>query len=200
MQNSSNIVHRTHYDTKPYQCQYGIVFDDGNTFTYSGVMRNMREILKELMAENGDNAYTLEEKSKVPQPTIQRFLSGLHGDPRSTTVRKLAAAYGLTESQLRGHVPLTGKGAPSIENQPALTAEQKQLLTIMSNIEGEVRRHWLAIGKSLAKQKTDRRGHDKGHNPERRLDSATYGDTHDMKKSTYHEKEKPMDPQKRKDQ
>jgi transcriptional regulator with XRE-family HTH domain len=160
----------------------------------------MREILKELMDANGDNAYSLEEKSKVPQPTIQRFLTGLHGDPRSTTVRKLAAAYGLTESQLRGHVPLIGKGAPSIENQPALTTEQKQLLAIMGNIEGESRRAWLIIGKALAKQKKDRRRKDRGHNPERRLDSGTYGDDHDMKNSTYNEKDKPAEQQRRKDE
>lgn len=72
----------------------------------------MREILKELMAQAGDNAYSLEEKSGVPQPTTQRFLSGNHGEPRSSTVRKWAHAYGLSESQLRGDEPITGARAP----------------------------------------------------------------------------------------
>lgn len=50
----------------------------------------------------GDDAYTLEAKSGVPQPTTQRFLSGKHGEPRSATVKKWATAYGLKESHLRG--------------------------------------------------------------------------------------------------
>jgi len=62
----------------------------------------MRENLKQLMLASGDNAYTLSEKSGVPQPTIQRFLSGKHGEPRSSTVQKWADVYGVTESQLRG--------------------------------------------------------------------------------------------------
>lgn len=71
-------------------------------------MSEMQKILKILMDQNGDDAYSLEEKSGVPQPTTQRFLSGKHGDPRSPTVKKWAAAYGITESQLRGDQPIDG--------------------------------------------------------------------------------------------
>lgn len=63
---------------------------------------DIKDILKELMSRAGDNAYSLADRSGVPQPTIQRILSGKHGDPRSTTVKRLAAAYGVSESQLRG--------------------------------------------------------------------------------------------------
>ena len=66
----------------------------------------MRNILKHFMAENNDNQRTLAEKSGVTQPTIQRFLSGKHGNPNSATVKKLASAYKLSESQLRGDVPI----------------------------------------------------------------------------------------------
>ena len=66
----------------------------------------MRSILLRLMEENGDDAYSLERKSGVPQPTTHRFLSGKHGEPRSSTVKKWAAAYGLSESQLRGDEPI----------------------------------------------------------------------------------------------
>lgn len=67
---------------------------------------DMRSLLKALMALRDENAYALEERSGVPQATINRFLTGKHGDPRSTTVRKWAGAYNLTESQLRGDAPL----------------------------------------------------------------------------------------------
>jgi len=67
---------------------------------------DMRTLLKALMALADENAYGLESRSGVPQATINRFLTGKHGDPRPPTVRKPAGAYGLTESQLRGDAPL----------------------------------------------------------------------------------------------
>lgn len=95
-------------------------------------MEKMRENLKKLMLKHGDNAYTLAEKSGVPQPTTDRFLSGKHGEPRSSTVRKWAEAYEITESQLRGDQPIEGISA---EKTPSLVVEsfgkkQKGLLTI----------------------------------------------------------------------
>lgn len=62
----------------------------------------MLDLLQLLMQAHNDNQYTLAEKSGVPQPTIGRILSGKHADPRSTTVKKIASAYGLRESHLRG--------------------------------------------------------------------------------------------------
>ena len=54
------------------------------------------------MTLRGWNAYDLAESSGVPQSTIFRFLSGQHGEPRGTTIRKLAAGLGVTEADLRG--------------------------------------------------------------------------------------------------
>ena len=47
---------------------------------------DMRTLLKALMALRDENAYRLESRSSVPQPTISRFLAGKHGDPRPPTV------------------------------------------------------------------------------------------------------------------
>lgn len=66
----------------------------------------MREILAREMEKHGDDAYSLAEKCGVPQPTTQRFLSGKHKSANTETVKKWASAYGLTESQLRGDVPI----------------------------------------------------------------------------------------------
>lgn len=60
------------------------------------------------MDKHGDDAYSLHEKSGVPQPTTQRFLSGKHGDPMTRTVQKWAFAYDVSEGQLRGTEPLEG--------------------------------------------------------------------------------------------
>lgn len=77
---------------------------------------DMRELLKQLMALHNDDAYKLAEKSGVPQPTTQRFVSGKHGDPRSPTVKKWASAYGITESQMRGDQPLPSKLLKALED------------------------------------------------------------------------------------
>lgn len=62
--------------------------------------------LKLVMDAKAMNAYDLEKISGVHQPTIHRIVTGESKDPRSSTIRKLAAALGLTESQLRGDEPL----------------------------------------------------------------------------------------------
>jgi transcriptional regulator with XRE-family HTH domain len=65
-------------------------------------MSELSDNLKHEMALKGWNAYDLEKHSGVPQPTIHRILSGKHSDPRSKTVKKLAAGLGISEFQLRG--------------------------------------------------------------------------------------------------
>lgn len=84
---------------------------------YDFVMsEKMRLILEGLMKLNSDDAYSLQDKSGVPQPTTQRFLSGKHKSANSATVSKWAAAYNVTESELRGDIPL-GEALKSIYEQ-----------------------------------------------------------------------------------
>ncbi len=78
------------------------VLDEINNQTYIICMTELRKNLKKEMDSRGWNATALSEKSGVPQPTIQRFLSGTHGDPRSKTIQKLAKGLGVTEAVLRG--------------------------------------------------------------------------------------------------
>lgn len=75
-----------HCDTRSYPRQYVPVFARPHTPSYRPSM-DMRSLLKALMALRDENAYALEERSGVPQATINRFLTGKHGDPRSTTGR-----------------------------------------------------------------------------------------------------------------
>lgn len=142
---------RENNNTQSYPCQYANVFACSNTNSYIRGMDKMREILKELMSRSGDDAYSLEGKSKVPQPTTQRFLSGKHGDPRSSTVRKWAAAYGITESQLRGDVPIDGiadRQADTVK-PPELIGEapdeEKQLLEAIRKLDSETKTALLKI-------------------------------------------------------
>ncbi|MGE4370937.1 MAG: helix-turn-helix domain-containing protein [Burkholderiaceae bacterium] len=56
---------------------------------------NPREFLKLLMDRAGDNPNSLSTKSKVPQPTIFRFLNGTAKEPRLRTMTSIARVYGV---------------------------------------------------------------------------------------------------------
>lgn len=54
-----------------------------------------RELLQLLMDRAGDNPNSLSAKSKVPQPTIFRFLNGTAKEPRLSTMMPIAKVYGV---------------------------------------------------------------------------------------------------------
>jgi transcriptional regulator with XRE-family HTH domain len=77
--------------------------------------------LSHLMTETGETQYSLAAKSGVPQPTIQRILSGETKDPKANTVRKLLRALGRDPNALLasgGPAPASGTAVvsePSLE-------------------------------------------------------------------------------------
>ena len=83
-------------------CQHDFAFDKKYFDSYDVSMSDLRGNLLRLMVKKDWNAYDLERVSGVPQPTTQRFLSGRQNEPRSYTVRKWAAALGVSEAELRG--------------------------------------------------------------------------------------------------
>jgi len=89
-------------NTLSYLGQYEMVLYKQNTLSYDYAMSDLRTNLQHEMDLKGWNAYDLSNASGVPQPTIHRFLSGKHGDPRTTTIVKLATGLGVTEEKLRG--------------------------------------------------------------------------------------------------
>ncbi len=67
--------------------------------------------LSHLMAEAGVSQYALAAKSGVPQPTIQRMLSGETKSPKADTIRKLLLALGRDPNALlasAGQMPPDG--------------------------------------------------------------------------------------------
>ena len=93
-------------------------------------MTILRKNLKEEMSSRGWNATVLSERSGVPQPTIQRFLSGTHGDPRSSTIQKLAKGLGTTEAVLRGFEEAEAP-IPLYEKIEKLSAEDRATIELM---------------------------------------------------------------------
>lgn len=66
----------------------------------------MRDVLKKLIKFHGHEEQDLVKLSGVTQPTINRILNARHASARSDTVEKLAEAYGLTGSHIRGDIPI----------------------------------------------------------------------------------------------
>lgn len=66
----------------------------------------MRKNLIELMARAGDTPYDVQRKIGVPRTTTWRFVSGGQNEPRNATIKKWAKLYNVSESQLRGDVPI----------------------------------------------------------------------------------------------
>ncbi|ANN66454.1 helix-turn-helix domain-containing protein [Bordetella bronchialis] len=54
-----------------------------------------RALLKALMDKTGDTQNSLAQKTKVPQPTIHRFLSGTAKEPRLSTFEPIAKYFGI---------------------------------------------------------------------------------------------------------
>ncbi|MBT9097526.1 helix-turn-helix transcriptional regulator [Methylovulum psychrotolerans] len=65
-------------------------------------MSNLKDNINRELLKKGWTVTRLAAESGVPQPTIQRYLSGAHSEPRSSTIKKIANGLGLTEGELRG--------------------------------------------------------------------------------------------------
>lgn len=60
------------------------------------------EILRELMAEREVSEYALAKATGVPQPTINRILSGETQNPQRDTLQKLGRYFGRSSAQMAG--------------------------------------------------------------------------------------------------
>lgn len=67
----------------------------------------MSKLVENIKAELEKKRWTasdLSRASSVPQPTIQRILSGNHADPRSSTLKKIAHGLNVSEQKLLGYL------------------------------------------------------------------------------------------------
>ena len=97
-------------------------------------MSKMRSILKAKMSDAGHRPADIARATGLQTSTITRFLRGDTDHLRTDTVMELAKLYDLTESQLRGDIPIHGL------NVPAGRQGLKELLpldeyTFMSNVK-----------------------------------------------------------------
>lgn len=104
------------------------MFDLSDTSAYAQSMSTLRLNIIKLLAEKNWSDYDLEKASGVPQPTINRFISGKHNEPRGSTVRKLAKGLNVTEAELRGLVPI--ENIDTVKNDSLKTKENELPSTI----------------------------------------------------------------------
>jgi transcriptional regulator with XRE-family HTH domain len=105
------------------------------------IMERTRTILKLLMDKAGDTPYDVQRKIGVPRTTTWRFISGGHNEPRSSTIQKWAKLYNVTESQLRGDVPIDGmvfKESPK-ELKDILPLEEYKHVSNIKKMSSEAR-------------------------------------------------------------
>lgn len=72
----------------------------------------IKDTLKALMDARGVSGYALSERTKIPQPTIHRILTGESKDPKTDTLQPIAEFFGMSVSQLRDWPPKFGEQIP----------------------------------------------------------------------------------------
>lgn len=99
---------------------------------HSSSYMTIRQTLRKLMEDRGENPHSLAAKSGVTQPTIFRILSGDSKDPRRSNIEKLARFFGVPVEQMYGK---ESKGVRQhdpvpylVKTQEMLTKDEKTLL------------------------------------------------------------------------
>lgn len=154
-------------------------------------MSKMRKILKTMMDRAGHNAHDIFRDTGIQPSTIYRFFSNPKGDLKAETVRKLARLYGITESQLRGDVPINGMETPpeQFELKDLLTLDEYRLMSNVKTMSDESRGVLYRLAEMLAlaepqadyrafscddRRPTDRRIRDVFPNPQLRIGEARH--------------------------
>lgn len=130
-------MHNTIYETV-YMSTYESEFCLNNTLAYDYHMSDLRTRINEELRKRDWTVTYLAEISGVPQPTIQRFLKGTHGEPRSATIKKIAKGFGLSEAELRGFQIQDTKGYINTEPGPDIVGRVPLISWVQAGSWAEV--------------------------------------------------------------
>lgn len=87
----------------------------------------LADILRELLDIKGLNVTELARQINLPQPTVQRLVTGTHTRPHAKTLTMIASFFGINERQLRGLDPipwLHSSNTPLVRKIPILTLKE----------------------------------------------------------------------------
>jgi transcriptional regulator with XRE-family HTH domain len=120
-------------------------------------MLDTRKRLQQLLDRDNITGNLLAEISKVPAPTIYRYLKGDIGEPRSSTICKWAQAFKVSEAQMRGIEPIDGledirEVITPMTLESVLTPDELIAIEGMRRHNKNIRSAWLLIGKELCKK------------------------------------------------
>jgi len=104
-------------------------------FAHSSNTMGLRENLKKLMEDAGENPHSLAAKTNVTQPTIFRILSGDSKDPRRSNVEKLARFFGVKAEDMYGkmapkHTAMQDSAIYAVETTSTATFTAEERLVI----------------------------------------------------------------------
>lgn len=104
------------------------------------------------MDKAGHSPYDIEHITGLPAVTTYRFLSGEIRSPSVPTVKKWAKVYGLTESQLRGDLPIEGMEIPKEkpELKDLLPLDEYRHVSLVKSMDKETRDMLYQIAEKLA--------------------------------------------------
>ena len=115
-------------------------------------MSKMRTILKALMDHAGHNAHDVFRRTGIQPSTIYRYFASNKSDLKPETTKKLARLYGITESQLRGDVPIDGMETPKeqLSLKDLLTLDEYRLMNNVKVMDSEAKDILYRIAERLA--------------------------------------------------
>lgn len=143
----------------------------------------MRATLKHLMDKAGHTPYDIARITGLPAATTYRFLEGKIDNPSPSTVENWAKCYGVTEGQLRGHVPLEGfeSKTPPPSLKDLLPLEEYQHVKLVKSLDEKTRGILFRLAEALAEPQAeyhsevcDRRMNNVFPNPQLRVGEARY--------------------------
>lgn len=109
------------------------------------------------MDRAGDNAHDIFRKTGIQPSTIYRYFSNPRSDLKPETTKKLARIYGVTESQLRGDVPIDGMDTPpeQLELKDLLTLDDYRLVKNIQFMDDESRGILYRLAEMLAEPQAE---------------------------------------------
>ncbi len=148
-------------------------------------MSKMHTILRNLMEQSGHNPHSIFKETGVHPSTIYRFLGNPRGDLKPDTVRCIARLYRITESQLRGDVPIEGMEMPreDLTLKELLTLDEYRLINNIKAMPREDRGIIYKMAERLSepeayyedsRDESDRRQTDIYPNPQLRLGESRH--------------------------
>ena len=141
--------------------------------------------LRELIAADGGHAKFVEkhELSQSQASYLSQIVNGYSFGEKSAEkwrrLLKLPSGF-FDVTPVSQAYPVVNQGDSS-SVVAALTEEQQQMISLLSNMDKDARDALLTMGKLLAKRPSDRRKKDVGHNPERRIGPYIPPDPHDTR-------------------